>query len=56
MTSRSETTAPMEMKYCKGCGETVPMWEFATNLCLDCVQASYTGHADRLKLPLAPKL
>ena len=35
-------TIPDQTFYCERCRETVPMYEFATDMCLDCVQAAYT--------------
>lgn len=33
---------PEQEFYCERCQQTVPMYEFATDMCLDCVQAAYT--------------
>ncbi len=36
---------PEQTFYCERCREQVPMYEFATDMCLDCVQAAYTQAA-----------
>ncbi len=36
---------PEQTRYCASCEQDVPMYEFATDQCLDCVQADYTARA-----------
>ncbi len=38
---------PEQTRYCERCREMVPVYEFATDMCLDCVQAAYTSSAGR---------
>ncbi len=33
---------PEQTFYCERCRQVVPQYEFATDMCLDCVQAAYT--------------